>query len=130
MQQSSGFAPQLWIPAGITDVSFYTNAFGAKEIRRFSNDDGSIHVVEFTIHDQCFYVHEVNNPGKYFIEPGKANHTTVTIALFVEDVHAVMAAALAAGATLIIPAEDHFYGLRQGNIRDPFGHDWIIQQHI
>jgi len=43
------FAPQLYIKNGIRDISFYTKAFGAIELRRFSNDDGSIHVAELSI---------------------------------------------------------------------------------
>ena len=41
------FAPQLYIKNGVTDISFYEKAFSAVELRRFTNDDGSIHVAEF-----------------------------------------------------------------------------------
>lgn len=53
------FAPQLYIPKGITDISFYEKAFGAVELRRFSNDDGSIHVSELSINGALFHLHEV-----------------------------------------------------------------------
>jgi hypothetical protein len=43
------FAPQLFIKSGVTNIDFYTQAFGAVELRRFSNDDGSIHVSELSI---------------------------------------------------------------------------------
>ncbi|MEP7254545.1 MAG: hypothetical protein ABI666_02160, partial [Ferruginibacter sp.] len=52
------FAPQLYIPNGVTDTSFYEKAFGAVELRRFTNDDSSIHVVEFSIDGNLFHLHE------------------------------------------------------------------------
>ena len=45
----TSFAPELFINNGVKDISFYENAFGAKEIMRFSSDDGSIHVAELSI---------------------------------------------------------------------------------
>ena len=51
------FAPQLFIRKGVTDISFYEKAFGAVEIMRFINDDGSIHVAELSIIGALFHVH-------------------------------------------------------------------------
>jgi PhnB protein len=45
-------------------------------------------------------------------------------------VDAVMAIALAAGAMLVSPAQDYDYGYRQGEIKDPFGHVWMIEMKI
>ncbi|HEX8024546.1 hypothetical protein, partial [Mucilaginibacter sp.] len=52
------FAPQLAIPHGVTDISFYIKALGAVELRRFSNDDGSIHVSELSVDGTLFHLHE------------------------------------------------------------------------
>jgi PhnB protein len=54
----------------------------------------------------------------------------VTVGLFVDDVDAVMAKALQAGATITSPAQDYFYGYRQGGFIDPFGHQWQIEKDI
>jgi PhnB protein len=123
------FAPELFINNGIKDISFYEKAFGATEQMRFSNDDGSIHVVELSIDGALFHVHEIT-AKQYFFSPGKNNGTTVCIGLFVPDVDAVMNKAIKAGATEIDPARDYEYGYRQGKIRDPFGHYWQIQKKI
>jgi PhnB protein len=48
----------------------------------------------------------------------------------VGDVDAVLERAVAAGATLVRPAEDRFYGDRSGQIEDPFGHTWTISTHV
>ncbi|MCF3108054.1 hypothetical protein LL912_04610 [Niabella sp. CC-SYL272] len=53
------FAPELFIPNGVHDLSFYKKAFGAVELRRFSNADGSIHVSELSIGGALFHLHEV-----------------------------------------------------------------------
>lgn len=123
------FAPQLYIQNGVHDIGFYIRAFGAKELRRFSNKDGSIHVSELSIHGALFHLHEVTkDPGMF--SPERNNGTTVMIGLFVSDVDAVIDAAVAAGATLISSAQDYDYGYRQGEIRDPFGHCWLIEKKI
>jgi len=123
------FAPQLYIPNGVTDISFYEKAFGAVELRRFSNDDGSIHVSELSINGALFHLHEVTASPAQF-SPEKHNGTTTLIGLFVPDVDAVMERALKAGAELVSPAQSYDYGYRQGDIKDPFGHVWMIEMKI
>jgi PhnB protein len=123
------FAPQLFIPSGVTDISFYTKAFDAVELRIFRNDDGSIHVAELSIDGAIFHLHEErSSKGQY--EPNKIKGVTAIIGLFVVDVHSVMDKALHAGAVPISPAQDYEYGYRQGSIQDPFGHQWLIEMRI
>ena len=123
------FAPQLYIKAGVTDISFYEKAFGAIEQMRFSNDDGSIHVAELLIDGAIFHLHEESLKKARF-SPQKINGTTVLIGLFVPDVDIVMTKAIAAGATVVSPAQSYDYGYRQGEIKDPFGHIWMIEMKI
>ena len=122
------FAPQLYIRAGVTDISFYEKAFGAIELRRFSNDDGSIHVSELSIDGAMFHLHEDNGTGHF--NPEKINGTTALVGLFVNDVDEVMKKAIDAGGIIISPAESYDYGYRQGEIKDPFGHVWLIEMKI
>jgi PhnB protein len=123
------FAPQLFIPSEVTDISFYLKAFGAVEIHAWRNDNGSIHVAELSIQGTIFHLHE-ERPAKGQLEPNRVKGVTTLIGLFVEDVDAVMSNALQAGATLLSPAQDYDYGYRQGNILDPFGHQWMIEKRI
>jgi PhnB protein len=122
------FAPELHIPNGTFNIDFYTG-FGATEHFRYSNDDGSIHVVELEIDGAVFHLHETMSwfPA---LEPVAAKGVTSVIGLFVEDVQEVFNRAIAAGATEITPVTDHDYGYRQGIFRDPFGHYWQIQKKI
>lgn len=123
------FAPQLFINNGIRDISFYARAFGATENLHLTNDDGSLHVAELSINGAIFHLHEIT-AKPYFFSPGKHNGTTALIGLFVSDVDAVMSNAIKAGATEVNPARDYEYGYRQGEVRDPFGHYWLIQKKI
>ncbi len=123
------FAPQLYIKSGIKDISFYEKALGAVEVRRFSNDDGSIHVAELSVNGALFHLHEEKiKAGRY--NPELHNGITTLIGLFVPDVDAVMNSAIAAGAEMISPAQDYDYGYRQGEFKDPFGHLWMIEKKI
>jgi len=123
------FAPQLFIRNGARDIAFYTKVFGAIELRRLLNDDGSIHVVELSIEGAIFQLHEEVSRCSQ-LSPETLNGTTTLIGLFVPDVDTVMNKAIAEGATVISPAQDYDYGYRQGEIRDPFGHQWMIEMKI
>ncbi|MDR3696716.1 VOC family protein [Mucilaginibacter sp.] len=127
MKQKTTFAPHLVISHGVKDISFYIDVFGAKELRRFSDDDGSIHVSELEIDGNVFHLHE---EGSRNLSPAHTGNTTVSIGLFIDDVHGVMARAEAAGATVISPVQDYDYGYRQGSFIDPFGHEWLIEKDI
>src|SRR5918993_4093869 len=120
------FAPQLYIRNGIRDITFYTEAFGAKELRRIINDDNTIHVAELEIDGALFHLHE-QTAGSPMLNPDNAHGTTVKIGLFVEDVDEVVRQAMKAGASEISPAQDYDYGYRQAQILDPFGHCWMIE---
>ena len=122
------FAPQLLINNGVKDISFYTNAFGATENFCLRNDDDSVHVAELSIDGTIFHLHEVTKP--YFFSPEKHDGTTAIIGLFVADVSAVMNQAIRAGAVEINAVKDYEYGYRQGEIKDPFGHHWLIEKKI
>ena len=123
------FAPQLYIKAGVTDISFYEKAFGAIEHRRWTNDDGSIHVAELSIDGALFHLHEEKrNAGQF--NPQDINGTTALIGLFVPDVDTVMDRAIQAGGIVVTPLQSYDYGYRQGDIKDPFGHVWMIEMKI
>lgn len=61
--------------------------------------------------------------------PQSIGGSPVTILLYVEDVDSTVGQAVAAGAKLIRPVEDQFYGDRSGSLEDPFGHIWYVATH-
>lgn len=126
---SATFAPSLIIGKGVTDISFYGKAFGAIELRRWTNDDGSIHVAELSIGDTKFHLHEENIKAGTF-SPLTAKGVTTVIGLMVTDVDTTMKQAVEAGAKIISAAKSYDYGYRQGDILDIFGHHWMIEMVI
>jgi len=123
------FAPILYVNIVADAMAFYEKAFDAKELRRFSNDDGSVHVAEMKIDDALFRLHE-ETAGKSELSPGTLNGTCVILGFFVTDPDAFFEKAIKAGATISTPMQDYDYGYRQGNLTDPFGHHWTIEKSI
>jgi len=69
--------------------------------------------------------------GAPAVSPGSlGGRVSVIMATYWEDVDAVWQAALDAGAEVIYPLENQFYGDRAGRIKDPFGHQWMLSQHV
>lgn len=126
----TAFVPQFFVGKNGADaVEFYKNAFDAVELRRFINDDGTVHVSELEIGGALFHIHE-EKPSARRYSPALCGGTTAIIGLMVADPDQVMEKAIAAGATVLSPMQDYDYGYRQGDIRDPFGHQWMIQKVI
>ncbi len=122
--------PYLNIKGADAAIEFYRNAFGAKETGRISMPDKSIAHAELEIGDSKIMIAETNAQWGNK-SPNEVGGSPVTICLYVEDVDAVFAQALAAGATVTdgMVVEDQFYGERSGSVTDPFGHKWTIMTH-
>ena len=124
---NASFAPMLVIRHSVFNIDFYTKGLDAIELRRFSNDDGSIHVSELAINGTMFHLHEEGHGTR---SPLDLHGVTSVVGLFVDDVDAVMQTALSNGAVEHSPVQDYDYGYRQGEFTDPFGHRWQIQKAI
>jgi len=123
------FAPQLIISDGAAAIEFYKKAFGVDELRRWSNDDGSVHVAELSFQGTIFHIRQ-ESVKQYNLSPATAGGNTVILGIFVSDVDAIIDRAVAAGATLLNAPQDYEYGYRQGDIKDPYGHHWLIEKRI
>ena len=121
--------PMLYMESPAAGLSFYTVAFGAVEHWRVSNDDGSVHVAEMSIEGAVFRFHEEVNRDRE-LSPSTLGGTSVTIGLVVADPHAMAARAVSAGAEEISPVTDYEYGYRQGKVKDPFGHYWVVEKKL
>jgi PhnB protein len=123
------FAPHLTVRNVLAEIEFCKAAFGAVELRRFSNPDGSVHVGELSIGGGLFHIHE-EMPGSTEPSPETLRGTTSAIGLFVPDPAKTVKKAVAAGGRETNPVKDYDYGYRQGTVRDPAGHVWLIQKKI
>jgi PhnB protein len=126
---STFFAPHLTLRNVLAGVEFYKAAFGALELRRFTNPDGSLHVAEMAIDGALFHLHE-EVPASGEFSPETLKGTSSLVGLFVSDPAAVMKRAVAAGGRESKPVQDYDYGYRQGTLVDPGGHHWLIQKKI
>jgi PhnB protein len=110
-------------------ISFYERAFGATEIFRLEEPSGRIGHAEVKIGPATVMLAD-EFPEFGFLGPQSLGGTCMCMHLHVENVDAMMQRALDAGATLVRAAKDEFYGERSGKVRDPFGHEWMLGQHI
>lgn len=121
--------PHLVCDGAAEAIEFYKKAFGAKEGGRAPGPDGKLMHAQIMIGDShVMLVDEFPDWGT--LGPKTLKGSPVTIHLYVEDVDAVFAQAVAAGATVRMPLDDAFWGDRYGVIEDPFGHYWSLATHI
>ena len=118
--------PYLMVRDAARAIAFYRDAFDAHEAMRFDGPNGTIAHAEVTIGDSHVMLAD-ESPDH--VGPQTLGGAGVSLMLYVEDVDATFARAVAAGATIRHPVGDRFYGDRVGTLADPFGHVWSIATH-
>ncbi len=121
--------PYLTCDGASEAIAFYIKAFDAVEINRMPDKTGKIMNAMIRIGNSAVMVMDEYPEMKSF-GPKSLNGSSVTIHLQVEDTDGVVAKAVAAGATVTMPAEDMFWGDRYAMLSDPFGHLWSVATHI
>jgi len=116
--------PVLTVRDAAAAVAFYARAFGAAEVHRSTAPDGRI-VAELEVGAARLRV-AAEAPSAGNLGPAALGGTSVRLNLLVPDPDAVVARAVAGGASEVAPVADQAFGLRQGRIADPFGHHWLI----
>lgn len=121
--------PYLFVRGGKKALEFYRRAFGAEELFHIDAPGGVIGHAEMRIGDSIFMLaDEMPNWGNRSPQTLGGNGSSLMI--YVEHVDAVFKQAVDAGAKVVRPLENKFYGDRAGTIEDPFGHQWTIATHI
>lgn len=111
-------------------IAFYKTAFGAEHIGPTLRDpSGNIIHTEIQIGESVVMMAD-ENPDFGNISPETLGDTPVRFSLEVDDADAVADRAVEAGAEIVIPVDDQFYGYRSGRLKDPFGHIWILSQKL
>lgn len=121
--------PYLSVRNAAAALDFYQRAFGAVEDYRLVEPGGRIGHAELTLAGARFMLAE-EYPEYDSVGPQTVGNTTVSLLVYVEDVDAFVARAVAAGATLLRPVADQFYGDRVGWLKDPFGHKWSFASRV
>jgi PhnB protein len=120
--------PYLIVKGAADALEFYKQAFDATEMMRMPGPNGSVGHAEIKIGDSPIMMAD-EVPAMGFLGPQTLGGTPVSLMLYVEDVDSQFQKAVAAGATVLKPLQDQFYGDRSGTLTDPFGHVWTLSTH-
>lgn len=133
MHREDQFIPHLIVSNGLAALDFYKQAFGADQGHTMMTPEGKelLHG-ELTLDGHKFFVSDEfpESEGGTCKSPHTLGGTGVRITLQVEDADRIVERAVAAGARVLMPVEDMFWGARYGKIVDPFGHEWGINQQV
>jgi PhnB protein len=121
--------PSLVVKGGAQAIEFYKKAFGAVENFRMPGPDGkSLMHAELKIGDSIVMLSD-EQPNMGCKAPTSVGAATGSLFLYVKDVDAAFKKAVDAGAKVVTPPTDMFWGDRFGQVDDPFGHRWGLGTH-
>ena len=117
--------PSLTVDGATEAISFYEKAFGAQVVDRAADPSGKkVWHAALRIGDSMVFVMDV------FPDMGAPDPSRSSLWLYVPDVDASFARAVAAGAQVVMPPADMFWGDRTAGVRDPFGQKWTIATRV
>jgi uncharacterized glyoxalase superfamily protein PhnB len=118
-------APHLVCDDAAAAIEFYKRAFGAQELTRLPDQNGKMMHASVSINGApVMLMDEMEEWGTK--GPKTLGGSPVTLNLGVDDADAWAERAVAAGATLVMPVAEQFWGDRYGVVEDPFGHSWAL----
>ena len=129
MSQIHEVFPYLMVRDANAAIAFYEKAFGATELFRLVEPSGRIGHAELQLGPAVLMVCD-EFPEYGMVGPQREQFTGCTIHLHVANADAMGERAVAAGATMLMPPTDQFYGERSCRLRDPFGHAWLLGHSI
>ncbi|MDA4130774.1 MAG: VOC family protein [Thaumarchaeota archaeon] len=121
--------PYLVVSNGSGAIEFYKKAFGAKEVQTHKTPDGKILNAQLKIGDSMVMLSD-EFPGADTRSPLSLGTSTVTLHIYTEDVDKLWNRATTAGALIMMPLNNQFWGERYGQLADPFGHRWSLSQQV
>jgi PhnB protein len=116
--------PHIYVDGAADGIAFYQRAFGAVELFRIAHPNGKILHAEISV---CGSVVMIGDPDdRLYAEPRALGRCAAGLHIFLDDNAALVRRAVEAGAELIQPPTDMFYGASSASVRDPFGHIWVL----
>jgi PhnB protein len=130
-QGYNSITPYLVINGAAQAIEYYKKVFGATEVFRMDQPDGKVGHAEVQIGDSRVMLADENpSMGQGHTSAASIGASPVSLYLYIPDVDRVVERAVSAGAKILKPVQDQFYGDRSGFIEDPFGHLWGIATHV
>ena len=120
--------PYLIVKGADRAINFYKEVFGASQRMRMDGPNGTVGHAEIEIDGSAVMLAD-EFPDMGCRSPQSIGGTGVSLHLYVKDVDSCFSRAVAAGAKVLRPVQDQFYGDRAGTVEDPFGHVWTISTH-
>src|ERR1700679_1043998 len=124
----TSITPYLIFEDANSAINFYEKAFGAQELFRMPMGNRIGHAEIQIGNSRIMLADEAPQMDAY--GPKHHNGSPVSLMLYVEDVDSFSKKAVAAGAKVLRPVKDQFYGDRSGTFLDPFGYKWTIGTHV
>jgi PhnB protein len=122
---TAGLTPHISVEGGKAAIDFYTRAFGAEVVSQMPAEDGErLMHAHLRINGGSLMLHD--HFPEYADGAAAPKPAGVTLHLQVENADSAFQRALAAGASVVMPLADQFWGDRYGQVQDPFGHTWSI----
>lgn len=118
-------APYLIVKGAPAAIAFYEKAFGATERFRLTEPSGKVGHAELSMGGANVMLAD-EYPDFGALSPVTIGGSPVTLHLYVEDVDRFVERAVEAGATVLRPLTDEFFGDRVAMLVDPFGHKWHL----
>jgi PhnB protein len=123
--------PYLIIKGAAQAIDYYKKVFGATELFRMDSPDGRVGHAELQIGDSRLMLADENpSMGQGHASAATIGASPISLYLYIPEVDRVFERAVAAGAKVIKPVQDQFYGDRSGFLQDPFGHLWALATHV
>jgi uncharacterized glyoxalase superfamily protein PhnB len=121
--------PILCVRGAAEAIEYYKRVFGAAELLRLADPGGRVSHAELRLGPVTIMLAD-EHPELGFLGPLSRGGTAVMLHLHVDDVDAVAELARSAGATILRGPTDEGHGERQCQLRDPFGHEWLLGHQI
>ncbi len=125
----NGVTPYLIVDDAARAIEFYKQAFSATEVYRFDAPGGRVGHADVKIGDTHVMLAD-EHPQVGARSPKTIGGSPVSLSLYVEDVDATVEKAVEAGARIVRPVANQFYGDRTCGLEDPFGHVWYVATHV
>ena len=123
--------PYLVIKGAAQAIEYYKDVFGATEVVRMDGPGGQAGHAELQIGNSRIMLADENpKMGQGYTSPASIGASPVSLYIYLPNVDRVVERAVTAGAKLLRPVQDQFYGDRSGFIQDPFGHLWGVATHV
>jgi PhnB protein len=133
MAQNDQFIPHLIVSDGLAALKFYREVFGAEEGDNMMARDGKrLMHGEIRLDGHVLFVSDefTREEGGMCQMPNTLGGTSVRVTLMTDDADGVFQRATDRGAEVLMPLQDMFWGARYGQLRDPFGHVWGVNQQL